>query len=236
MSITHAMVMAAGKGTRMRPLTDRVPKPLVEVAGKPLIDHALARLSEIGIEQAVVNVHHLADQLEMHLGEHTAPSITISDERALLLETGGGLIRALPHLGSEPFLVINSDAIWTGQNALAPLIEAWDSTRMDALLLLTRREDAIGYSRAGDFFLKDLRLSRRGDASTAPFVYTGAQIINPRCLKGFIAEPFSLNLVWDQLIPAGRACGVVGGASWCDVGTPEGRDLAEAALLGGSTG
>ena len=229
--IKTAMVLAAGHGTRMRPLTNDRAKAMVEVGGKPLIDHMLDRLETAGIERAVVNVHAHADHLEAHLkARKRGPEIIISDERDVLLETGGGVAKALPLLGDRPFMVVNSDNVWLGKNALLPLVEAWDAARMDALLLLVPVERAVGYSRAGDFSLDGGRLVRRGEAARAPLVFTGAQILSPALFDDVPEGPFSLNLVWDRAIAAGRAFGIGHPGGWCDVGTPEGLSEAEDAL------
>lgn len=230
-ALTHAMVLAAGLGTRMRYLTRNRPKPLVPVAGQTLIDRTLDRVSEAGIPNAVVNLHYLPSMLRTHLIGRQAPAITFSDETSALLETGGGIVKALPLLGSAPFLTVNSDNIWIGERPFAALTEMWDAARMDALLLLVAREDAVGYTRAGDFSLdSDGRLVRRGEAAEAPLVFTGAQILAPRLFENAPKGAFSLNMQWDQAIAAGRAFGVVHRNGWCDVGTPEGLQLAEKAL------
>ena len=177
-----AMVLAAGLGTRMRPLTDTMPKPLVRVAGKPLIDHVLDRLADAGVEKAVVNVHHFAEQLIGHLAQRARPRIAISDERGLLLGTGGGVRKALPELGDGPFFHINSDTIWIDgvKPNLARLAEAFDPAAMDALLLLSPTTGSIGYAGRGDFAMApDGRLTRRGDRNTVEFVYSGAAILRP---------------------------------------------------------
>lgn len=224
------MVLAAGLGKRMRPLTDDRPKPMVMADGRTLIDRTLDRLEEIGVREAVVNLHYLPDVLRAHLAGRATPRILWSDETAQLMETGGGIVQALPLLGTDPFAVINSDNIWLGEDVLAPLIEAWRPEAMDALLLLVPREKAIGYERDGDFSLDEGRLVRRGARPTAPLVFTGAQIVAPHVFTGAPGGPFSLNLIWDRIIAEGRAYGVVHRGGWCDVGTPHGLMLAEAAL------
>lgn len=228
--ISRAMVLAAGLGKRMRPLTDDRPKPMIVADGRTLIDRTLDRLVEIGVAQAVVNLHYLPDVLTAHLAARTSPQIDWSDETALLMETGGGIVQALPQLGTDPFVAINSDNIWLGENALAPLTECWDPARMDALLLLAPIETAIGHGGRGDFSLEEGRLVRRGERPSAPLVFTGAQIIAPHVFEGAPRQPFSLNVIWDDIIARGRACGVVHKTGWCDVGTPQGLSLAEAAL------
>jgi len=225
-----AMVLAAGFGTRMRHLTADRPKPMVPVLGRPLIDRALDRVAEVGVTEAVVNLHYRPDMLRAHLTGRKMPEIAFSDEPDVLLETGGGVTKALPMLGDAPFLVVNSDNIWIGPDAFAPLAEAWDAAAMDALLMLVPVARAVGYTRAGDFSLDDGRLVRRGDAPSAPYVFTGAQILSPALFDDVPDGPFSLNLVWDRAIASGRAQGIVHPGGWCDVGTPEGVAEAEAAL------
>lgn len=232
-----AMILAAGLGTRMRPLTDNLPKPLIEASGRTLIDRTLDRVEEVGIPRAVVNLHYLPQMMRNHLSGRAAPRIELSDESDELLETGGGITRALPLLGEKPFIAINSDNIWLGERILAPLINAWDPAAMDVLLLLVPKETAIGYSRDGDFSLDEAgRLVRRGERPTAPNVFSGAQIIKPEVFAGAPTGPFSLNIIWDRVIATGRASGIVDGGGWCDVGSPEGLRRAEAALDGRITG
>ncbi|MDP3379146.1 MAG: nucleotidyltransferase family protein [Brevundimonas sp.] len=228
-----AMVLAAGLGTRMRPLTDDRPKALVEVGGRALIDHVLDRLADAGVTRAVVNVHWFADRLEAHLAARgRGPAITISDERAELLETGGGLKKASPLLGDEPVFVANIDSVWTDRgDALAELAALWDPERMDAALLLARREGAIGFEGGGDFFLgEDARLTFRGEAAEAPYAYMGVHI----CRPGYVAEgpdgPFSLSGLWRRSAAEGRLFGCVLAGDWMHVGDPQARDEAEARL------
>ncbi len=231
----RAMVFAAGLGTRMRPLTNDRPKALVEVAGKTLVDWGLERLAAAGVETAVVNVHHFPERLEAHLAARgDPPRIIISDERDVLLETGGGLVRALPKLGGDPVFTLNADTIWRedGPSALGALADAFDPGRMDAILLLAPRTGSVGYHGAGDFTRSDDgRLARRGDAATAPWVYAGAQVIHPRIMAGLPEERFSLNRVWDGLLAQGRLFGLPLDGLWLHVGDPAARDEAEAALL-----
>jgi MurNAc alpha-1-phosphate uridylyltransferase len=230
-----AMILAAGLGTRMLPLTRFRPKPLLRAGGRTLLDHALDRAAEAGVTRAVVNVHHLADQVLGRLAARRRPKVEVSDERALLLDTGGGLRHALPLLWEEPAFVMNSDAIWTGPAPLPALAQAWDEARMDGLLLLVRREAARAYTRRGDFFLAgEGRLSRRGQAASAPYVFTGAQIVRPAAFAEGPEGPFSANLVWDRMLAEGRLHGVVHEGGWVDVGTPAGLDAAEAALAEGA--
>ena len=230
MRIRRAMVMAAGLGTRMRPLTNERCKALVELAGKPLIDWTLDKLAAAGVEQAVVNVHHFADALEAHLADRSSPEVWISDERDRLLDTGGGLVKAAPLLGRDPIFVANIDAVWRDEQApeLDQLAEAFDPDRMDFLLMLSPTDRQIGFDGAGDFFLEeDGRPRRRGDADAAPFAYAGVQILHPRVLAGRAVEPFSTNRLWDKAFEAGRVFGHVMDAFWMHVGDPGARDVAE---------
>ena len=228
-----AMVLAAGLGERMRPLTERMPKPLVAVAGKALIDHALDRLADAGVERAVVNVHYLADMIERHLAGRTRPRIVISDERRQLLGTGGGVVKALPALGREPFLHVNSDSIWIDgvRPNLARLIEAFDPARMDALLLLAPLSTSIGYAGRGDFHMDpDGRLRRRGESDVAPFIYAGVAIFRPELFQGAPAGPFPLMQMSGQAADEGRLHGLRLEGVWMHVGTPEAIAEAEAAI------
>ena len=233
MSITTAMVMAAGRGTRMRPLTDDRCKALVEVGGRALIDWTLDRLAAAGVEQAVVNVHHFADALEHHLSTRTAPQILISDERDALLETGGGLAKAAPLLGAEPIFVANIDAVWVDgpKSELERLATGYDPYTMDFRLMLSAMGSNLGFSGAGDFHLDaENRLVRRGDRASAPFAYAGVQILHPRVLKGLAVEPFSTNRVWDRAAQAGRLFGAPMEAFWMHVGDPVSHAQAETRL------
>jgi MurNAc alpha-1-phosphate uridylyltransferase len=229
-SVTTAFVLAAGLGTRMRPLTDTMPKPMVHLRGKPLIDHVLDRLVAAGIGRAVVNVHHHADILEAHLRTRTAPQIVISDERDALLDTGGGLVRALPKLGSEPFLIHNSDSVWiegVGSN-LSRLLAAWDPERMDSLMLMATPSRSIGYDGPGDFDMaSDGHLTRRGERRVAAFAFTGVSIAHPRMFEGAPSGRFSLNRLWDTAIEKGRLFGLRLDGVWMHVGTPGAIDEAE---------
>ncbi len=228
-----AMVLAAGLGLRMRPLTDDRPKPLITVAGKPLIDYALDRLAAAGVERAVVNVHFFADMMERHLAGRRAPQIVISDERALLLETGGGLSKAGPYLAQEPVFCTNTDAILVddrGSEACTRLAEAWDGGSMDALLLLAPIAKASGYDGTGDFDLHaDGSISWRS-REAAPYVFTGLQIISPRLLAGAPEGPFSMRVLWDKALAAKRLKGLVHRGVWMHVGDPSGLKVAEARL------
>jgi N-acetyl-alpha-D-muramate 1-phosphate uridylyltransferase len=229
---TKAMVLAAGLGTRMRPLTDDRPKALVEVGGRALVDHVLDRLADAGVTGAVVNVHWFADRLEDHLKVRTRPIVTISDERAELLETGGGLKKAAPLLGEDPVFVANIDSVWIDRgDALGDLIRLWDPTRMDAALLLARREGSIGFEGGGDFFMADDgALTFRGDALEAPFAYMGVHITRPDYALGGPEGPFSLSPLWRASAAAGRLYGCVLNGEWMHVGDPVARDEAEARL------
>jgi len=229
----RAMVLAAGLGVRMRPVSDRIPKPLVAVGGKALIDHVLDRLAEAGVEMAVVNVHHLADQIERHLAGRQAPKIVISDERDELLDTGGGVVRALPVLGTVPFFHLNSDAIWIDgvRPNLLRVAEIFDPVRMDALLLLAATSASVGYTGRGDFMMApDGRISRRRERDVVPFVYSGVAILNPTLFSTAPPGAFSLNLLFDRAIEAGRLYGLRLEGVWMHVGTPEAIAAAEAAI------
>lgn len=229
----RAMVLAAGLGTRMRPLTDARPKPLVEVAGRPLIDHVLDRLAEARVPQAIVNVHHHADLLEAHLDARSTPAITLSDERDQLLETGGGVGRALPLLGPRPFLVLNSDAIWI--EGAVPLLEqvhaAFDPARMDALLCVASTVTSCGYAGSGDFHMEpDGRLVRRQDGEIAAFVFIGVSMLVRELFDPLPEGPFSLNLVFDRAASAGRLFGIRLDGISMHVGTPASIAEAEACI------
>ncbi|MBB6308059.1 nucleotidyltransferase family protein [Xanthobacter tagetidis] len=232
--IETAMVLAAGLGTRMRPLTDTVPKPLLKVAGRALLDRVLDRVAEAGIGTAIVNVHHHADLMEAHLAARQGPPrIVVSDERDALLETGGGVVRALPRIGDRPFLSINSDTIWIeGLKPNIPrLAETFDPARMDALLLVAASALSIGYDGLGDFTMDtDGRLTRRGERMVSPFVYAGAAVLAPKLFEGLAEERFSLNRVFDAAAAAGRLCGIRLEGIWMHVGTPDAIALAEEAI------
>ena len=230
-----AMVLAAGLGTRMRPLTDDRPKALVEVAGRALIDHVLDRLADAGVEKAVVNVHWFADRLESHLAARgRGPEIVISDERETLLETGGGLKKAAPLLGDDPVFVANIDSVWLDRgDALNQLARLWNPSIMDAALLLARREGSIGFEGDGDFFLgDDGKLTFRGEAASAPFAYMGVHICRPDYVADGPEGAFSLSQFWRRSPAAGRLYGVVMDGEWMHVGDPQARDEAEAKLSG----
>ena len=220
------MLFAAGLGTRMGSLTATRPKPLIEVAGRALIDHAIALADAAGIGRIVANSHYLPDQIEAHLAPR---GIAVSREAPVILETGGGLKRALPLLGESPVLTLNTDAVWTGRNPIVQLLEAWDDRRMDGLLLLLPVAETLGHGGSGDFVMDDGgRLERARGRSGS--VYLGAQIVKTEGLAGFADEAFSLNLLWDRMIAEGRLHGVIHQGGWCDVGRPEGIALAEEML------
>ena len=227
------MVLAAGLGMRMRPLTNDRPKALVEVAGRTLIDHVLDRLVEAGVNRAVVNVHAFADRLEAHLAQRRDLEIVISDERAALLETGGGMQKARPLLGDAPILVANIDSVWTeaGEPALQRLIRAWDPARMDDLLLLVPVADSLGFGGKGDFFrAEDGRIAHRGGAPSAPYAFMGVHMLDPRLIDAWPAGPHGIFSHWMAYAEQGRLHGVVMDGFWMHVGDPETRDAAEARL------
>lgn len=232
-----AMVMAAGKGTRMMPLTADRPKPLVKVAGTTLLDHVLDQLRSAGVGKIVVNVHYLPDQIEAHLAAHAADfAVTVSDERELLRDTGGGLIQALPKIGADPFYCVNADNWWVdeGGNALIDMAEAWDAERMDVLMLVVPFERAGNTQGLGDFDMDpDGRLSRGGPRRQRPYVWTGIQMMS----KAVVCDPpqdvFSTNIFWDRAIAKGRCYGLVHDGQWYDVGYPAAIGMTEAALAGG---
>ena len=231
----RAMILAAGLGERMRPLTLARPKPLIEVAGKPIIAHAADRLAAAGIELAVVNVHHLPDQIVGWANGIARPKFTISDERARLLDTGGGVRRALALLGPDPFFVLNGDSFWLegARPALERLREAWDGRRMDCLLLLAAMTLAVGFGGRGDFHMDEGgRLRRRGEGEIAPFAYAGCYLVHPRLFADSPEGAFSMNLLWDRAQANGRLFGLRHDGVWIHVGTPDAIALAEEALAG----
>jgi MurNAc alpha-1-phosphate uridylyltransferase len=228
------MVLAAGLGIRMRPLTDTRPKAMVEVAGRTLIDRVLDRLEKAGVDEAVVNVHHHADLLEKHLKARKAPKIKISDERGALLDSGGGVKKALPLLGKEAFFVLNADTIWI-ENVrpnLPALAALFDPAKMDILLLLAATSGSVGYDGKGDFDAdSEGRLTRRTEGRITPFVYAGAAIMKPELFADTPEGPFSLNLLFDRAIEAGRLYGLRLDGLWMHVGTPDAVSEAEAAYV-----
>ena len=238
MTLPHtAMVMAAGMGKRMRPLTASRPKPLVHLAGKPLIDHCLGKLWDAGICNVVVNVHYLADSLQAHLGGVSYPmDIRISDERDLLRETGGGLVQALPLIDADPFFCLNSDNIWLDgpQNVFAQLAAQWDADKMDALLLLVPHQRACNYRGQGDFNLSgDGHITRRLPRRVAPFIYTGIQLVSKSLIVDPPRDAFSTMVFWERAIAQRRLYGAVHQSLWFDVGTPAALKPTEEALLRG---
>jgi N-acetyl-alpha-D-muramate 1-phosphate uridylyltransferase len=229
-----AMIMAAGLGKRMRPLTATKPKPLIEVAGQSLLDHVIERLKAAGVRKVVVNVHYLADAVEAHLTTRSRGlEIIISDERKLLMETGGGLVKAAPLIDCDPFLAINSDNLWIDGPAdtLKLLASQWDGEKMDALLLLVPLARAENHRGMGDFHMdRTGRLRRREKSRVAPFVFTGIQMLSKRLLRDAPEGPFSTNILWSRAIEEGRCFGAVHQGLWFDVGTPRSITMTEATL------
>lgn len=227
-----AMVLAAGLGTRMRPLTDRLPKPLVEVAGRTLLDRGLDALAAAGVTRAVVNIHHLGQQIIRHVKGRTAPDIIISDESDRLLDSAGGIVRALPELGDAPFIILNADTFWLDRDGsdLERLALAWDGARMDIMLMLASPENATGHEGPPDFLLApDGRLTRGRNAPDG-LIYAGVGIVHPCIFEGAEAEPHSLNLYFDRAIAAGRLYGQAMQGHWITVGTPDAIAAAEKAV------
>jgi MurNAc alpha-1-phosphate uridylyltransferase len=219
-----AMVLAAGLGTRLRPVTETRPKALVEVGGKALLDHALDRLAEVGVEEAVVNTHHLANRIERHLAGRTWPRIHLSHETEIL-DTGGGIAQALPLLGPDPFYVVNAKIVWQGgrKDALLQLAEAWNGTEMDGLLLMQPTASAVGYDGPGDFTMDQLgHLAWRPLQMVVPFVYASIQILHPRLFEGAPKGAFSLHPLWTRAIEAGRLFGIRHDGAWYHVATAVG--------------
>lgn len=231
--IDTAMVFAAGLGTRMRPVTDALPKPLVEVGGKTMLDHMLDRLDAAGVERAVVNVHYRADQIERSLETRTRPAITVSDERALLLDQGGGIAHALPMLGAKPFFICNTDAVWMEGPAsnLRRLAADWDGDRMDILLLVASTATSVGVDWPGDFLMDGSgRLIKRGESDVAPFVYAGVGILKPDLFDGITDPVFKLAPFFFEAAKRGRLYGTRLDGIWLHVGTPEAIEEAETVL------
>jgi MurNAc alpha-1-phosphate uridylyltransferase len=226
------MIMGAGLGLRMRPLTDDRPKPLVTVGGKTLIDHSIDRLVAAGIRLVVVNVHYKAEMLRSHLSRRRDVEIVFSDETDQLLDTGGGVVKAMPYFGNASFFIINSDSIWVENTPpLSAMLTQWDESRMDGLLLLADMPTAIGYDAQGDFILRpDRRVVRARGNSGAAYAYPGVQIVHPRLFAGAPQGAFSTNIMWDRAIAAERLFGSVLDGTWIHVGTPQARDEAEATL------
>jgi MurNAc alpha-1-phosphate uridylyltransferase len=221
--ITQAMILAAGEGRRLRPFTEHTPKPLIQVRGKTMLDHALDQLSVVGVTRCVVNTHHLAEQVQAHVKGRTSPEVTISHETTLL-NTGGGIMKALPYFRDEPFFVLNADIWWrdADHSGLRQLNEFWNSAKMDALLLLVPREKAIGYTDVGDYFLMpEGKAQFRGDQPTAPYVFSGIRILHPRLLAGQEIHPFSIVPLFHKAEKQGRLYGLAYEGDWGDIGTPE---------------
>jgi MurNAc alpha-1-phosphate uridylyltransferase len=230
---TRAMILAAGKGVRMRPLTNDKPKALVEVGGRALIDHAIDRLIGIGVKMVVVNVHYCAEQVIKHLKRRDDVEIRISDETKEILDTGGGIKKALSHFGGEAFFTHNCDTLWVEglSHALERMSQRWDEKTMDCLMLLAATVTSLGYEGKGDFEMEATgRLTRREEQRVAPFVWTGVQIIHPRLFEGSPQGAFSTNMLWDKAIEAERLYGIRLDGTWMHVGTPEGLRDAEAFL------
>jgi len=227
----RAMILAAGIGKRMRPLTVTTPKPLLEVGGRALVDRGLDALDRAGVEEVIVNVHYLADQMQSHLARRRRPAVAISDERVRLLDTGGGVVKALPHLGADPFYLLNSDSFWIegARTNLDWLASGWRDDAMDALLLVAPTVRAIGYHGRGDFRMDPAgRLMRRAERDVSPFAYAGAAILHPRLFNGSPPDAFSLNVLFDKAMEEGRLFGVRLDGLWLHIGTPEA--IAEAEL------
>jgi len=227
-----AMVLAAGLGKRMRPITDTVPKPLIRVAGKPLLDWGLDSLAAVGVGKAVVNVHYMPDQIVAHVAARRAPEIIISDESDGLLDSAGGIVKALPLLGKEPFYIVNADTFWidAGTPNLSRLALAWDAASMDILLMLADLHQATGHSGGTDFLVAPDGILSRAKGDPAGLIYAGAAIVRPRIFAGAEAVPHSLNAYFDKAIAAGRLHGMVMSGQWITVGTPDAIPLAEAAV------
>jgi N-acetyl-alpha-D-muramate 1-phosphate uridylyltransferase len=236
-AVTHAMVLAAGFGMRMRPLTLATPKPLIKVAGKTLLDYGFDHLRKAKVETAVVNGHYLADQIEAWCAEQRIPKTIFSSERDAILDTGGGIARALPLLGVDPFFVLNADCFWLDGKvpALTRLKQAWDEAQMDCLLLVCDPKQTTGYDGKGDFVLDDTgRASRRSQRPDAPaYAYIGGYLVHPRFFKNAPAGAFSTNLLWDRAIAEGRLFGLAHDGHWLHVGTVEAIAEAEAHLRQG---
>jgi N-acetyl-alpha-D-muramate 1-phosphate uridylyltransferase len=233
-TIDTCMILAAGMGNRMRPLTNDMPKPLITAAGKTLLDHALDTAAHAGLSRAVVNVHYLPEQVEAHLARRAGlPRVDVSDERGVLLETGGGVLKALPLINRATFMVFNADNVWLDGPAPTArgVLDAWQPDKMDALLLLAPTATAVGYDGPGDFDLDGQHhLVRRGGAISAPYVYAGIHILKSQLFDGMAAAPFSLNRVWNVAADTNRLFGIVHPGQWYHVGTPEGVVLANVGL------
>lgn len=227
---TTAMVLAAGRGERLRPITDTTPKPLIEVNRRTLIDHAIDRLEEAGVSKVIVNLHHLGEMIEAHLSDRAAPKILFSHEKKERLETGGGVKHALSLLGNDPFYVINGDVLWLDgtQSSLGRMAETWNGEDMDALLMVFSTVDAYGYDGLGDFNVDPAGLAiRRLEGEVSPLMFTGVQILSPKLITGAPEGAFSLNLIYDQAIEAGRLYAMVHDGEWFHVGTLDGLNKVE---------
>ncbi|MEP9374516.1 nucleotidyltransferase family protein [Mesorhizobium sp. KR1-2] len=229
-----AMVLAAGLGKRMRPLTDTMPKPLVRVAGKTLLDWGLDSLAEAGVAKAVVNVHHFPEQIVAHVAGRQKPAVVVSDESTGLLDSAGGVVKALPELGADPFLLLNADTFWIDRDEpnLKRLALAWDASRMDILLMLADFSSATGHSGGTDFLLGPDGTLKRAAGDPSGLIYAGAAIMHPRIFAGAEATPQSLNLYFDRAIAAGRLYGMKMEGRWITVGTPDAIAPAEAVVAG----
>ena len=231
--ITRAMILAAGLGTRMRPLTDNTPKPLVKLNGRPLIDYKLDTIRQSGIKTVVVNVHYLADQIEAHLSSVRDLEIIISDERDMLMDSGGGIHHALPHLGTAPFIVMNADTFWTNDDpkSINQLINLWNGNQMDILLALADRKKAVGFTGEGDFYIESANhLSWRGERANAPYAFTGEYILKPEIFRDLPDQPFSALTLFDRAMTANRLYGYELAGHWYDVGTPKSLEQAQTAI------
>ncbi|MEO5755353.1 MAG: nucleotidyltransferase family protein [Mesorhizobium sp.] len=229
-----AIVLAAGLGKRMRPITNTMPKPLVSIAGKTLLDWSLDSLAAVGVGKAIVNVHYFPEQIITHVAARHTPRIVISDESERLLDSAGGIIKALPELGGAPFFILNADTFWIddGVPNLARLALAWDAAKMDILLMLAELDQATGHSGGTDFLMAPDGALRRAKGDPSGLIYAGAAIVHPRLFKGASAEPHSLNAYFDTAIAAGRLFGMIMHGHWITVGTPDAIPLAEAAVAG----
>ena len=230
LSANNAMILAAGLGRRLQPITINTPKPLVMVAGKPIIGYAIDHFVKAGLGRLVVNVHYLADQVITYLENRNDIEIIVSDETNQILDTGGGIKKALPFLGNKPFFTCNSDIIWHDkyQDALKGLLSAWNNNNMDALLLLKSTDSAFGYNGKGDFFMEPSgRVKRKNAEGSAPFVFAGLQLIKPSIFEEYPEVPFSLNKIFDKLLSSGRLFGFVYNGSWLHIGDIDGLKIAE---------